>query len=227
MPTWLSHLWRTLTTTPLDHQAVSAALRSASNESIRIVSQQIVSRSPMLAIQDAPDYKKALEFNSKHEPRSDRDYKWIWQYAEQNFLRWEDANKYLDEKADSLIKYLGGGTGLFTILSITSAKSETLGIIAWAIPAVVAALIATAFAIWARTPATAFAPPSIEGAIIYTNEFAEKDRAVFLGQWHLASEGMRLAVKLKAGRVKFASVLYVTALILLLIPLIVAVSQQR
>src|SRR5262249_7329045 len=54
-----------------------------------------------------------LEFSKEVRPIENADYKWLLDYAR---LLWDECNKTfasLDEKAENIIRYLGGGTGLF------------------------------------------------------------------------------------------------------------------
>jgi len=173
-------------------------------------------------IPDDPDYRKAVEFEETFTPHSDRDYDWVWTYASENFGRLETMYKDLDSKADSIIRYLGGGTGLVTLGAIATISKETAPIVLWMVPSVLIALAAIVFAARARVPVKTPFPPSVEGAVKYVNAFDQQAKDTFLGQWHLTCEAMRLAIREKAWGVKWATRLFTLALTTLLLPFISA-----
>ena len=60
-------------------------------------------------------YKEAVRFKEKWEPEDEVVYDWTVEYAKDCYTRMETTFRYMDEKADSLIKYLGGGTAAVTL----------------------------------------------------------------------------------------------------------------
>lgn len=69
-------------------------------------------------IRSDPDYQVAHDFKDSYEPSDGVDYKWVSTYARETYDRFEQANQNLDAKAESIIKLLGGGTGLVTLGAI-------------------------------------------------------------------------------------------------------------
>lgn len=67
------------------------------------------------------------------------------------------------------------------------------------------ALVAIFIAAWVRVPSETFLPPSVGWAIRYAEHYRDASEPRFLAQWHLACEGMRLAVRAKAEGVKRAT----------------------
>jgi hypothetical protein len=76
-------------------------------------------------IEKAEAHKRAVEFMHESTAKDGVEYKWVWEYAKE---LWELRSKVfnvLDDKADGIIKYLGGGTGLFAIGLLAKADSTS------------------------------------------------------------------------------------------------------
>lgn len=172
------------------------------------------------------EYLKALDFEERIQPIEGVDYEWAWDYAKGAYDRLATIYSKLDEKADGIIKYLGGGAGLFTIGMLTNLDKIPAAYLAWSIPAVIVAVLSVIVANLARKPNDSSLPPSVESAFRYADSFNKTAKASFLGQWHLACEGMRLAVETKALRVTWATWLYVASIALLLVPLVIATCDH-
>ena len=65
-------------------------------------------------VHDDPAYQKAHEFKDSYSPKEQVDYDWVQDYARLIYDRFQQADESLDAKAESIIKLLGGGTGLLT-----------------------------------------------------------------------------------------------------------------
>jgi hypothetical protein len=66
-------------------------------------------------VEKNPLYEAAKRFRDNPDPKDGVNYSWVSEYAK---ALWEYRNGVfdkLDEKSESIIKYLGGGTGLFTL----------------------------------------------------------------------------------------------------------------
>jgi hypothetical protein len=204
----------------VDHNQVAEILRGAAKW-VHEVTEQAVKRLPKAYhIDKHADYLKAIEFTVRFQPLEGKDYEWVWDYAEELYRRLDSAYKELDDKADALIKYLGGGTGLFTLLAIATIPREKAPVLLWALPSLIAALVATALAAWARKPGETMVPPTVEDAIKYIHGPDAQPQIAYLGQWHLTCIGVRIAVGKKAWKVGWATWLYVVALALLLLPVL-------
>jgi hypothetical protein len=180
--------------------------------------------SPAFVVNDSA-YKQALEFMKYVGPKQGAEYGWVFDYAK---ILWEYRNRVfvsLDEKADSIIKYLGGGTGLFALGVLAKVDGSNWYIAVAAMPAVACALLAILFAILARRPSAFPGLSTVETAKDYADaeESSSAALAGFLGQWNLACEAVRLICQRKASRVEVAAWFTYAALVLLAIPLLVAV----
>src|SRR5579884_3270143 len=136
-------------------------------------------------------HKQAVAFMENFHAKEGVDYSWIIDYAK---LLWDERNaqyKMLDEKADSIIKYLGGGLGLFSLGVLAKVDPANAYLIIWALPAVICALLSLYFATKARGPNPVPTLPPVETATSYAEK--EKWQADFLGKWHVACEDFRVA----------------------------------
>src|SRR5271157_3479339 len=144
---------------------------------------------------DDPQYTEAESFKEEIELKDGVDYEWVWEHAKDTFDRSESTYKELDDKANDIIKYLGGGTGLFTLAVLANIRHENACVILAAIPTFLLALISVTVALRARQPNPATRPPDIRSAFKFAEHYEKsgKARAYFLGQWHLTCKGLDLA----------------------------------
>ena len=149
-------------------------------------------------IHDDPAYQKAHEFKNTFSPKQDVDYDWIEDYARLIYDRFDQADQTLDAKAESIIKVLGGGTGLLTLGAIINLPKLGLPVAIGLAISILLALVAITFAAWVRLPRQTFLPPSVGWAMSYADWYRDDARRKFLAQWHLACEGVRLTVRAKA-----------------------------
>jgi len=174
-------------------------------------------------IDSDPAYEAAEEFNKSLAPTEGAKYEWVWDYAKFQFERADRLHRDLDDKANDIIKYLGGGTGLFTLAALANMTPQNVWVIFASLPAFALALISIALAARARYPNPTKEPPAIKSAYMYAEHLEDKTAKIrFIGQWHLTVEGMHLAIKAKAVRVKLATKCYVWAIVSLAIPIITA-----
>ncbi len=127
---------------------------------LRLAQKLIRTSSAELAKQIDSDstYKAAERFNDTLTPVEEGDYKWVWDYAKFQFERANQIYRELDDKANDIIKYLGGGTGLFTLAAIANTTPRNLWVIIAAIPSFALAVVSIALA-RGRSP-----PESDQGA---------------------------------------------------------------
>jgi hypothetical protein len=178
------------------------------------------------SVTNHPSHKEALEF-LQSDGNPSRDYSWAYEYAKS---LWEHRTKVfaiIDDKADSIIKYLGGGTGIFALGIIAKVDSSNAYLAFWCLPAVVCALTSICFAVSARRVREVPSPPTVSQAIkeyVDSYDTADQAKAAFLGQWNLACVDMQIVCDRKSWFVEKATSLYFWALALLVVPLLVAIA---
>jgi hypothetical protein len=168
----------------------------------------------------------ALKFRNEIAVDVGKDYAWVAEYAKTLWAYREASYKTLDEKADSIIKYLGGGTGLFAIGVLSKIDVKNAHIAAFALFPLLAGIVAVFLAIYARIPMFAPDPTDIKTAKeIYADGRGSKEEAIaaFLGQWHYLCECLAMVNDKKAFVVMCATWLYWFAIALLAVPLVVAI----
>jgi hypothetical protein len=179
-------------------------------------------------LENHPEYQKAQAWSKGFTPKQDINYSWIRDFAAESYKLLHDTFEGLDEKADSIIKHMTGGTGLFALAAIGLATQNKNA--AWAalsaLPAVLCAFRAVHLAISARIPTAITGLPPIQGAVEYAEFHKDEAETRFLGQWVQGCEGLALAAEKKAKKVKGAYWWYRAALFLLLIPFIVGASLK-
>jgi hypothetical protein len=175
------------------------------------------------SIENHPDHQAAVAFMQTVEGKEGVDYQWVFDHAK---LLWEDRQKTLsdlDAKADGIIRYLGGGTALFTLGVLARVDASVTYLVWWSLPAVACALISIVLALLARKPQFFPSLPPVENA----KEYAEKESAplpAILGQWHLACVDATIACEKKAFYVEWATRFYFLSIASLALPIIVAAS---
>src|SRR5579871_1263778 len=74
---------------------------------------------------ESQEYKAALEEYRGFQPQEGVDYAALIDYAKEQFERYEKTDRSLDEKANSIITYLGGGSAVITVGALLSVKTDT------------------------------------------------------------------------------------------------------
>jgi hypothetical protein len=117
------------------------------------------------------DYKTALKAYNDFKKADGIDYSPVVTYARELYDRYDKTDKTLDEKADSVIRYLGGGSALITFGALLSLKSDIpesrqLGIVLLLslIPSLLSTICAVFFAIRVRQPQLAATLPNVDFA---------------------------------------------------------------
>jgi len=186
------------------------------------------------AITDKPpvhedsEYQAANEFKAVYQPKYDCDYTWVKQYAEFNFKQLMAANEQLDSKADSFIRVFSGGSGLLSIgASLKIADVSFWLALSWGL-ALIFSVGAVVIAACVRLPKNTFLPPSVAWALAYFDDYGEKAGGNrFLGQWHLACEGIRLSNARKAYGVSLAIKSGMFSIIILALSFAVAAGTMK
>jgi len=176
----------------------------------------------------APEYLAAEDFNDQIEPGDGIDYEWVLAYAKDLSARREKIAGIMDEKADAIIKYMGGGVGLFALGAIAAVPQGQGYLLLYSLPAVLFALCSVFLAALIRKPNDMPGLPSVADAMNYANRYTEGDAAKikFLGQAHMACEAWRVVCRAKGKVLVWATGCYFTALLALLIPAVVACIEK-
>lgn len=171
------------------------------------------------------EYRDALEWRKRLPDIVGEidDLEWVVNHAKTKYAEGLDAWSMLESKADSLIRYLGGGAGLLTVGSILSVSIETVTVFLCMIPAIVCAVFGIIFAILSRAPADFSATPQANKACGCAQKYRDKSSAIFMiGEYHLAAVKVRVSSAKKAKLVTEATWCYFGAIVLLLVPFGVA-----
>ena len=157
---------------------------------------------------------------------NDVDFDWLYEYCKFCFERALKIHSTLDEKADGIIKYLGGGTGLVTIAAISNARAENSYLYACLIPSVFFAILSILVACSARLPRTISDMPPVEAAYQLAKMKGEGDqrvgKAYFIAAWHQNVEHIHAVCKTKARLVSWSHWLFGLSIFFLPVPLIMA-----
>lgn len=174
-----------------------------------------------------PEYAKAYEYKNQFQPKDDADYGWVSTYAVFIYNQLQAIETSLDSKAESIIKLMGGASGLLSIGAIIN--MDKLAALNgptrfWIAISLIIALFSVGLAIWARVPRNTVLPPSIAWALEYVEGYESQSESRFLAQWHLACEGIRLSNRAKSICVRVASWMGLVSVLLLAISFFVAMA---
>jgi|SRR5579864_160387 len=176
-------------------------------------------------IEDNETYKRAVVAMKATTAKEGVEYGWVLEYAKTRYEHCSKILSILDDKADGIIRYLGGGTGLFALGALSKIDSANSHLVWWSLPAIFAALVSLWFAWRVRKARTVPSLPSVLDAKENYAEGCPTDgaaKAAFLGQWNLYCEGTRVECHAKAALLDRATCCYFIALVLLVLPLIAA-----
>ncbi|MEW6411480.1 MAG: hypothetical protein AB1483_03295 [Candidatus Zixiibacteriota bacterium] len=99
-------------------------------------------------IEADPRYARADEFMRSFEPLDNRSYEWVYEYAIRTFEMADRSLDTLDAKAESMVRYLGPGSGILGVGLASLAASEIsvrkpeLVIVAFGVMCILAAILA-------------------------------------------------------------------------------------
>lgn len=180
-------------------------------------------------IHDRDSFKDAQHFSETIQPLENTEYDWVFAYSKDLYDKYRAIYKDLDDKANEIIKYLGGGTGLFTLAVLLNITPRNAVIVGWTLPSFLLSIISVYLAMKSRQPHVTCLPPTAKNAFGYANYYgtSRNAQAAFIGEWHRACEGMKLRIDDKAGWVKWATGSFFLAILGLLLPLIVALSLPK
>jgi hypothetical protein len=155
----------------------------------------------------AEDYLKAVAESKEMEPGEDKGYDWVADYAKDLVTRREKIASILDDKADAIIKYMGGGAGLFALGAIAGIQQGQGLLILWSLPALACALVSVFLATLARKPLDMPGLPKVIDAFHYANAYEEKEAKVkfLVGKAHATNAAWLAVCRAKAKRVEWAT----------------------
>jgi hypothetical protein len=149
-------------------------------------------------------YDLAATFSDKFEPKADRDYKWVLDYSIKEYELASLRVDSLEGKADTLIGYLGAGSGLISIgLAYGLGKGNSRVLIA-AVPALLLLLFAILLALVARIPSKLPTLPQSRTALEIE---ADSDRVAvgkFAASVWTSTRSIALAAREKSRLVRWA-----------------------
>jgi hypothetical protein len=168
--------------------------------------------------------QQSLDFMQNANAKEGVEYHWTWEYARELWAYHNSVFATLDDKAEDIVKYLGGGTGLFVLGVLAKVDINNYYLAWWSLPAVVLALVAVLLALWSKKVGPFPNLPTVQNAVAYAEDKknAREATAAFLGQWNLACEGAKAVCDRKAILVERGAYLVYAAMFSLLLPLVVA-----
>jgi hypothetical protein len=177
-------------------------------------------------VRDDERHKLAVSFMGSAQASPNVDYQWVVEYAEALWEYRVKAFSALEEKGENILKYLGGGTGLFAVGVLAKIDKNNAHIAICTIPSLIAAVFALFFALRVKRPDSVPSIPTVDEAMSYADNLKSEREATaaFLGQWHLACTDMKITCDQKAWFVEMATYLFALAIVLLLIPVVAGIG---
>ena len=180
-------------------------------------------------IEEEEEYKTALEYFNGFSAKPDTDYTLAINYLMGLYDRLQATEKLLEEKADSLIKYLGGGTALITFGTLISLKLDSKaslivsGVMMLSLlPALIYGIYTILRAIKVRAPSKSFMPAEVNFAINCVNHYPTKEMT-HINIWliyHPVCAAYLIRNNRKSALLQAAHSYYAALMKCLLIPLI-------
>jgi hypothetical protein len=177
-----------------------------------------------------PKVVAAIEWRKTAAFRHGVNYAWAVKLAKDLHDYYEKSAKEIDDKAASVVGYLGGGTGLFTLGSVAAVGSGNAhwSVVVAALPSFLAAGLALHLAACVRRTHE-FSIPSASSAVAYANfdEFIPphtegktgNGEVEFMGQWHEAAAKVGAIVERKGALFDRSLRVFVIAVFSLILPL--------
>ena len=129
-------------------------------------------------------YREAVTFMNDFKPLEGRSYDWVYEHAIRTFDRANEGIDYLDKKAESMVRYLGPGSGLLGVLFTRYVTPEVHQEWVTMVPAVVGAagvlcIIAAIFAaLRVVVPYPHTYGASVQDATKVAEEFGDRDKCL-------------------------------------------------
>lgn len=214
-------------TSPPSTTSPAAALRPRPTDPSRSATVTDPMNTPQelnAATEANPDASAARRFQQTFTPQIGADYSWVEQYAKQQYETGLKMFADLDAKAASIITALSSATGLFTLGSLAAISSAKVpaGVVAWAAPSLICAVLAIVCAALVRRPRSIFQPPTAETMVSmadqYPTETDTRGRAMMIPLWNWCFALLREPLDIKAWYIERSTWLTVASVTLLLLP---------
>jgi hypothetical protein len=112
-----------------------------------------------------PSYSLAVSFSDNFKPSDNRDYKWALDYSVKEYEQASLRSDALDDKADTLIGYLGAGSTFVALGLAYGLGKGNQAVLFAAVPALLLLLTAIILALVARIPSKLPALPYTKDAL--------------------------------------------------------------
>ena len=175
-------------------------------------------------IKEDDNYKKAFEFSKNFNPKSQKSYDLLYEIAILKYNEINNSVRILDEKADSMIKYLAPSSGLLGIVLGFAVLKDGSGLINIIITIgilliLLSIIFAVIFAVYARSPQEEYMLPSISGLSKIVEGYEEESqiKAKIASVIDNTTIAQILICNKKAIKLNYSFNLFVIALIFLLI----------
>lgn len=156
-------------------------------------------------IQESPEFQGAWDFQLSYDPDPELDYGWVAEHSADEFKRLSRDVDSLDEKADSLIRYLAAGSGFVSLAALFSGTEPKAILFLLVVPTLLLLFIALCLAVMARKPQFYSAPPYTQEAFGFVDYFKGSGaRYRFAAKVGAASVAMKLANEFKAIHIRWA-----------------------
>jgi hypothetical protein len=174
--------------------------------------------------------RAAYRFLLTFTPQYGVEYDWVIKHAKEQYAVADTTFKGIDDKALTIINYLGGGAGLLTLGSVAGLAVDKVSewVVLSTLPSFVAAVIAIVYAKKVRNPCCFGYPPTVSTACRATREFVDAKcaEASTIRQWELSSAMIRKAVNDKQRLLRNATMALMWAIILLAGPMLAGVIEK-
>jgi hypothetical protein len=179
-------------------------------------------------IQSEPALKSAAEWLQNFAPNPDVDYKWVCEFAKKQWETRLGVYQKLDDKASSIVNWLGGGTGFFAIATtVAVVKGELTALVGtFMLFPIVTALVAVWKALVAREGQDFYAVMDVRLATEWAESFHPHGEAASLAEWHPTLTSLKTVCTERSRRVNDAIWWAFRAVLLLLFPFVVAIIQR-
>jgi hypothetical protein len=158
-------------------------------------------------IESSEDFKASEKFAADLKVKEEVDYGWVERHALEEFRLCESRIDKIESKADSLIKYLGAGSGIAALLAAHAPAAQV-------IPTLLLLLAALFVAIRALQPGEHPSLPKTKLAFEFAEYHKPKEAtACFAAKINAASVGMAISARNKADCVRWAFWFFLMALV--------------
>ena len=163
-------------------------------------------------------------------PDGTEGYKWVLEYAHRQYAESIADYRRVDDKAAAMLNYLGAGTGLVTLGSVSSAVLDkaSVWVLLACLPSVAMGLVSMLVAALARHTAILSGPPLPTDAAIFAEhcESMEVGELDLIARLSVSIEANRRTTARKAGLVDQSLRIFAVGVACLLLPLGVVIVEK-